>query len=490
MADIRPFIPNSPGRLPCPTFPVPDINQFIHGFGPVRYCFRFGITGWSGEDTYVDAKRVFSLDSKFKKNAILNYKSRCGFKRFLADGNGIARAEIGIEAFRLARKKKFSPIEMIKSQLKQPVKVKPINPLYAAVSSATTTALADAGPFVSDLYFRGSTIKEQRYDYWHQDFVIPGSPLLVVQFEEEHEEFNALMKTTSLVTHVDRRADSEVRHCWLQRPNKNPLGMWIINHKYDGEDYDLRKFRKHLARLHSERQCLKIVLREISRGHIEVKRGTLQSDNLQSYLRRASKLFLHREMLYENKINSPVNDALDYEELVSPGARCSLGERLSDIRGQIRKKLEMAIEEDVHRRDSRRNWIGHSFVKIGAINLTEKKIKIGDIGSFQGNLTQAESIEGSFNSTSTPGQESELDGLLKTLFTQVTQLCKELDQSRAEQVRRDLELLVAEAKSSQPRQKWYELSAEGLLEAAKSTKALFDPISKTIKSIISLLAEC
>ena len=64
--------------------------------------------------------------------------------------------------------------------------------------------------------------------------------------------------------------------------------------------------------------------------------------------------------------------------------------------------------------------------------------------------------------------DPELKKKLQELAEQVAEMVKEAPEETAERAARDLEALTAEAISKEPRRKWYELSAEGLMDAAKT----------------------
>lgn len=58
----------------------------------------------------------------------------------------------------------------------------------------------------------------------------------------------------------------------------------------------------------------------------------------------------------------------------------------------------------------------------------------------------------------------------------------------AEQVARDLETLTAEATSKEPRRKWWELSIEGLKDAAKNIGEIGKPVLELATRIVAILS--
>jgi hypothetical protein len=71
----------------------------------------------------------------------------------------------------------------------------------------------------------------------------------------------------------------------------------------------------------------------------------------------------------------------------------------------------------------------------------------------------------------------ELDKLLPALSAQLQGECK-----------KDLEVLITEATKTAPRKKWYELSADGLIDAAKTCGAMAAPVIAVVQRIVSLLS--
>ena len=104
------------------------------------------------------------------------------------------------------------------------------------------------------------------------------------------------------------------------------------------------------------------------------------------------------------------------------------------------------------------------------------------------NAITAENITNSFNKAAASEANADMKEALKNLALQVAELAKALPQEKAESVSRDLNTFTGEAVSKQPRQQWYELSANGLLEAAKSVTSLAAPVTTAVKAVLALIA--
>jgi hypothetical protein len=62
-----------------------------------------------------------------------------------------------------------------------------------------------------------------------------------------------------------------------------------------------------------------------------------------------------------------------------------------------------------------------------------------------------------------------------------------LPEKKRADVAQDLSNLVTEVTKEAPRRKWYELSAEGLIEAAKACAGMASPVIQTVKTVLALL---
>jgi hypothetical protein len=63
-----------------------------------------------------------------------------------------------------------------------------------------------------------------------------------------------------------------------------------------------------------------------------------------------------------------------------------------------------------------------------------------------------------------------------------------LEGEEAEQIARDLETLTSEATSQKPRSKWWELSIEGLKDAAKNVGEIGKPVIELASHIAVILS--
>ena len=110
------------------------------------------------------------------------------------------------------------------------------------------------------------------------------------------------------------------------------------------------------------------------------------------------------------------------------------------------------------------------------------KSTVGDI-----NQVAAQSIQDSFNKVSESSANDELKNQLIKLNEAVAEMLKVLSPAQQKQVASDVKVLTDEATSAAPRRKWYELSAQGLLEAAKAVGETALPVIAAVNTVVGLL---
>jgi hypothetical protein len=120
----------------------------------------------------------------------------------------------------------------------------------------------------------------------------------------------------------------------------------------------------------------------------------------------------------------------------------------------------------------------------------EKVINIGKGATVTAPVFIAETVENCFNTLTASDVDKELEALLKQLLLEVAELSKKVAQENfqsAETMARSAESLVKEATSSKPRRKWYEISVEGIREAAKSIGDIAKPVLDVVSRLAPLL---
>lgn len=110
----------------------------------------------------------------------------------------------------------------------------------------------------------------------------------------------------------------------------------------------------------------------------------------------------------------------------------------------------------------------------------------GNIISGNNNVVN-QSIQNSFNKADSADIQAELKETLKQLAEAVEAMNKALPADQAAEAAEDLGKLVEEATKSNPNQKWYSVSIEGLTKAAENLDNLGDPVINLSRKVLSLL---
>jgi hypothetical protein len=121
---------------------------------------------------------------------------------------------------------------------------------------------------------------------------------------------------------------------------------------------------------------------------------------------------------------------------------------------------------------------------------TFNNLNIGNAsGAHFGDDNQTQNITNSTVGTASQSvqQETTVEAELQTLNELVEQLAKQLPPDQAAQVKNDAETLTKEAQSPKPRRSMFDVTAGGILEAAKFVAELSAPIGTALAAITKLL---
>jgi hypothetical protein len=125
---------------------------------------------------------------------------------------------------------------------------------------------------------------------------------------------------------------------------------------------------------------------------------------------------------------------------------------------------------------------------IGGIKM-EKVINIGNNATVNAPVVIAEHIQNSFNAIKDSSAGDDVKQLLEHLILQVNEASKAAPGEATESMARDVETLSKEVASASPRKKWYELSIDGLKEAAVAVGEVGKPILETVGKLAPMLAQ-
>lgn len=114
------------------------------------------------------------------------------------------------------------------------------------------------------------------------------------------------------------------------------------------------------------------------------------------------------------------------------------------------------------------------------------RVSIVGNNTIEGTLTIANNVTNS-KVNSIHNDTEMLEETLKTLLNEISMLKDRAKPSDISAIEQDAKTFVSEAKLGKPRAKWLELSADGLIEAAKAVDGIGSPIISLVKRIISLI---
>jgi hypothetical protein len=479
IADLRPFVPGETHRLVTPAWPNPRADvDFIRLFGPVRNRHRGGVAEWPGEHIFCNATHAIRFDAKFSVGGLLGITGRkCAFRRFFSDGRGTSRIEVGI-AFRPRNDwtlKSF--LGVLHDTLKLPVTV-------GRGPEAATPNLFRAESALAKLVLRASTHTKTNPDFKPQSWwVTPGKPTLLIEYDTERENlpqppgFKAIENQTTF--------GMKVRFGRMNFFGRT-VGVWLIGSSSRISADRLRRFRIHLLRLHAQREVVTEVLRAIEEQHLKPERTTPAdppehpSNRLQEFL--AETIERMERKTYEGMAQSDLlSAAMEIQDSVSKDERTVILEQLEPLR--------KAVREAVDRFTAATGFEGTVVIVEAGGTYVEQKQNVTITGGTNVSVNQvaAKTIQNSFNSIQQSNASDEMKARLTELNELVQQLMPKLPEDQQKKAAKNLDKLTEEATSKEPDREWYEVSAKGLIDAAKTVAEMAGPVTTAVKAVLALL---
>lgn len=467
VADFRPLLTAaSMSRLGRPNWPGANPEQdFVRSLGLVRLRRRGGVEDWAGEDKYADASLALRLPDQLRLlplvgGPLVAHASRV-LRRFYSAGV-VCRFETGMRLRLLEGPPgdATDTVRLIAACVTIPARVR--NGAQAAPLVATGKALATH-------YLAASTNRKVAVvsqPWW----AAAGSPAIMIEFDGQD---GLALPPHARAVSTPGIGSEPLHHAWLQLAGQR-CSTWLLRSDTGANLTELRKLRIHLLRLHTERECLRLLLQAVSDGHIKLDADLAQSDAVQDYLDRAMPA-----------VTQPVRDGVVQAELVEV-ARCAIGLALPGQAASfevMRRQMAVKVQRYIRRSEIAAPVVTNIFG-----DQMNTHIQLGNVsvsGDF--NLVTAQNIQNSFNKAAGSEVDEPLKAALKELTLQVASLAKQLPAEDAERVSKDLGMLTAEAVSKTPRKQWYELSASGLIEAAKTVADLAAPMTTAVKAVLALL---
>lgn len=390
-ADCRAFIEDS-NKLLLPGWPLPTPDhEFVRGIGPIRIRRKGGVNGWIGEDVICSADNalIFTGSLNFcDSKSELYLELRCAYKRLYFDGGAVGKYEIGVATKAPVKTK------MQSWQLKELVS----HILSCQVSITLNSvgmrlcSLIGAGKHLASLYHNASSPHGSDTEDTRR-YVVSGMPLFFLHMANREDGRVPFWSKPVIVT----GESFDLSSCLVPYAGQS-VRMWILrelkNSSFRRSVRDLgdaikrtRLLRVALHRLHAEQEALRLVLRLIINGTVDVKPRSLESDRLQLYfnstIAKISSIETNSCKLFEPEVVELAREALT--EMI-PGQRDALLSTLErfDMRRNIFCKIEKYIDE----------WGSAGRVEIHNYGDTYNVANAGAVGS---NATSTVQIAGSGN---------------------------------------------------------------------------------------------
>jgi hypothetical protein len=340
-ADARGFLPGAAGRLIRPHWELPDPDtDFVRHFGPLRIRVKGGSKLFGGEHTVCRADGALRFPSWPDKNL------RCVFRGFFADGEALAKFDVGIAGARRDSGGKAPkddaqrPALHLGDLVRRVLEIPAIVPL---VDPVARTRLGQLGSQLARAYLRASTVTKPPAPApeWS---VRAGSPIITVLHGRQDKI--VLPKEARTIRAVMDAGGVSIAHWWM------PFGgtrrrVWLLGY-HQVDDYALaRQLRIDLVRLHCEREVLRLVLTMVATNQLAPASRSPESDALQRYLNGAINRVTTLDKDRQQLLAALVEEAQDERAIAELDAlRRDLDAQLRrlDVRPNVRRKTAAFAE--------------------------------------------------------------------------------------------------------------------------------------------------
>jgi hypothetical protein len=483
LADLRPFVSGPTNRLLKPPWPRARADEeFVRLFGPVRKRVKGGVDEWPGEGIYCNAARAIRFSPAFSAGGMLRLTNRRGaFRRFFSDGEGASRVEIGI---RVRRKDEWELKELL-GALHDTLS---LSVSIGRRNNVEKTELIKAGRPLARLVLRASTSAKAAPEFQPGSWwVRPCTPTLLIEYHTEREKLPIPPGFTAVKGQTTFQLDLAYG---LMRFFDRSIGVWLLgSHPIETNADDYRRFRIHLLRLHAQREVVTEMLRQVQTQTLTVERTSPQDDPQHPSNRLQRFIVNNIEQMERQTYNGVPQSALlraaeHIQDSVTPGDRAAILEGLRPLRRLVSSVVERFTEA--------KTPTGTIVIveEGGNYQVTQNTQTFS--GTFHGevvaNQVVADTIQGSFNRV----EKAQVSGDLKARLQEVNKLVQEmvtkLPPDEQEKAARNLDMLTTQATAKKPDRRWYEASADGLIEAAKAVADFAKPVATAVGAVLALIA--
>lgn len=206
------------------------------------------------------------------------------------------------------------------------------------------------------------------------------------------------------------------------------------------------------------------------------------------------------ELVYEEKIALPLSACISDKPLIGVEEKASYRQILAYARkGERAYTSERGFDYDLNqvlglilsKNEQEKTGIHvHGDYYEGDNKMSKQSIKMGDNNTIGGSVVAAEKIENSFNCLPESKANDEVKILLKELLSEIQALNAKVPSTQAQQLTDmagDVETLITETGRETPRPKQYQLSLEGIKDAAVTLGDIAKPVLAVAEKLAPLL---
>ncbi len=340
VADLRSFVADT-GRLIRPVWPNPaGEHDFVHSIGMRQERMHEGVKDWVGEGLHINAGRGIRFGESpdpAGPNAIPS-PFYSAYRRLFFDSTAVAKFEIGLSDDQDTRAvdhtdelnaaiapsyadvvtpmpKQYRDVyalqDIIAKHLTVPVRIP--NPYDHTVH---VSPLGTAASLLARLYAAATTEHKRMLagappKWWVQ----AGQPLVIV-VADRRDTWITLPAHTRTISSPNPEAPELHQH--LLRYAGSLRRIWVISHDAHSDGAYSRSLRIHLARLHTEHECLRLVFNSLRSRQLTLESKSKGARSLETYLEHVFTNIAQSEAKQEGELGSdPASWVRESEAAVS-----------------------------------------------------------------------------------------------------------------------------------------------------------------------------
>ncbi|MER6254674.1 hypothetical protein ABT224_25290 [Streptomyces sp. NPDC001584] len=407
----------------------------------------------------------------------------CAYRRLVADGFVSTRFELAVAGGRSGRHGRPELpgqdfVALLINWLDLPVTVTS----RGDGDRRNGCCLGQAGAPLTAHLLRATTRLPNSDSAVDRSWLRPGRPLLLVDYSPEEAE----RPPDAMAVNLGQDIGVRLAHCRISFRG-TLVGVWLIERTSASPDKDaLRRLRVHLLRLHTEYECVRLVLRFLTR-QAEEGRNT---EAVARFLNRGLDL-LSSPRKYGFDQDPILAAAYEAEQLVTADEWRTVVHMLSEKRAHELARIDNATGgwarlDGGTATGAQPVYIADRIVVAGrGGTVNEFHTRAG--GDIHGVIGSGNVLTSSFNSIDSSHLPDEAKALLKQLTEAVALTASKLPAAEAEQVSRDLSAFQDEAMSGTPRRNVLQVFGDSLQKAAGFVGDVGAPIANLVTAVIGLI---